>query len=390
MMESRKIVCIVAAVVLSSMGCTKALNPAQSEQAVRKEASVSKRAFGQTPAGENVDVFTLTNAQGIEARIITYGGILVSLRVPDKNGTSGDIALGYNNIDGYLKVTPYFGAIIGRYGNRIAKGKFTLDGKTYTLPTNDGPNHLHGGVKGFDKVMWMGESFTNADSAGVILTHDSPEGDEGYPGLLKAEVTYTLNDKNQLTIDYLATTDKATPVNLTHHTYFNLAGEGKRDILDHRLMINADRYTPIDTTSIPTGELASVEGTPFDFRTPTTIGARIDEDNSQLKNAKGYDHNFVLNRQGEGLVLAAKVMDPGTGRVLEVSTTEPGIQFYSGNYLDGSITGKSGQPYPRRSAFCLEPQHYPDSPNHPNFPSTVLKPGEEYRSKTVFTFSVMK
>jgi aldose 1-epimerase len=351
---------------------------------------VTQGAFGRTPAGENVDVFTLTNAQGLEARVITYGGIVISLRVPDKNGAMGDIALGYNNLDGYLKATPYFGAIIGRYGNRIAKGRFVLDGKTYTLATNDGPNHLHGGVKGFDKVMWKGQSVKNADGVGVILTYDSPDGDEGYPGALKAQVTYTLNDKNELAIDYLATTDKATPVNLTHHTYFNLAGEGKRDILEHRLMINADRYTPIDATSIPTGELAPVDGTPFDFRNATTIGSRIDQDNVQLKNGKGYDHNYILNRQGDGLVRAARVVDPSTGRVLEVATTEPGIQFYSGNYLDGSITGKSGQPYQRRSAFCLEPQHFPDSPNHPDFPSTILKPGEEYRSKTVFTFGVDK
>jgi aldose 1-epimerase len=351
---------------------------------------VSQAAFGRTPAGENVDVFTLTNAQGLEARIITYGGIVISLRVPDKNGTMGDIALGYNNLDGYLKATPYFGAIIGRYGNRIAKGRFSLDGKTYTLATNDGPNHLHGGARGFDKVMWKGQSFRNADGVGVILTYDSPDGDQGYPGLLKTQVTYTLNDKNELAIDYLATTDKAAPVNLTHHTYFNLAGEGKRDILDHQLMINADRYTPIDATSIPTGELAPVEGTPFDFRQPTAIGLRIDQDNEQLKNGKGYDHNYVLNRQGEGLVRAARVVDASTGRVLEVATTEPGIQFYSGNYLDGSITGKSGEPYQRRSAFCLEPQHFPDSPNHPTFPSTILKPGEEYRSKTVFTFGIDK
>jgi len=388
MMDSPKSMLTIFTVLLMAVvfGCGNETKP-QEPATPKKEATVSEAAFGQTPGGENVRVFTLTNAQGLEARIMTYGGIVTSLRVPDRTGKLDDIALGYNSLDGYLKSTPYFGAIIGRYGNRIAKGRFTLAGKTYTLATNDGANHLHGGVKGFDKVVWKGESFKNADGAGVVLTYDSPDGDEGYPGALKAKVTYTLNDKNELVVDYLATTDKATPVNLTHHTYFNLAGEGKRDILDHQLMINADRYTPIDATSIPTGELASVEGTPFDFRTATAIGARIDQDNAQLKNGKGYDHNFVLTRQGDGLVRAARVVEPTTGRVLEVSTTEPGIQFYSGNFLDGSITGKSVQAYQRRSGFCLEPQHFPDSPNHSTFPSTALKPGEEYRSKTVFTFS---
>ncbi len=355
-----------------------------------REATVSRAAFAKTPDGEDVDVFTLTNAPGLEARIISYGGIVISLRVPDRDGKFDDIALGYNNLDGYLKSTPYFGAIIGRYGNRIAKGQFTLDGSLYKLATNNGPNHLHGGVKGFDKVVWKGEPFKNAEGVGVVLTRDSPDGEEGYPGTLKSRVTYTLNDKNELAVDYLASTDKPTVINLTHHTYFNLAGEGKRDVLDHQMMINADRYTPIDATSIPTGTLESVEGTPFDFRNPTAIGSRINQNDPQLVNGKGYDHNFVINRQGNGLVRAARVVEPSTGRVLEVSTTEPGIQFYSGNFLDGTITGKSGKPYLQRFGFCLEPQHFPDSPNHSTFPSAILRPGEEYRSRTVFAFGVAK
>jgi aldose 1-epimerase len=380
----------VAAVLLIAFGCARdgeTTKPA--EKPSLKEATVSKAVFGKTPDGQDVDVFTLTNAQGIEARIITYGGILISLRVPDRAGKLDDIVLGYNDLGGYLKSTPYFGAIIGRYGNRIAKGRFTLDGKSYTLATNDGPNHLHGGIKGFDKVVWKGESSKSPDGVTVTFSHDSPDGDEGYPGTLKTQVTYSLNNSNELAIEYQATTDKPTIVNLTHHSYFNLAGEGKRDILDHQIMINADRYTPIDATSIPLGDLAEVEGTPFDFRKPQPIGSRINQDNSQLKNGKGYDHNFVLNRQNDGLALAARVVEPASGRTLEVSTTEPGIQFYSGNFLDGSITGKSGQPYKERFGFCLEPQHFPDSPNHAAFPSTILKPGTEYRSRTVFAFGNM-
>jgi len=389
---ARQTISLIATVLLlTALGCAIGSNPpAPADTPSRKEAMVSQASFAKTPDGENVDVFKLTNAQGLEARIINYGGIVISLRVPDRDGRLDDIALGYDNLDDYLKSSPYFGAIIGRYGNRIARGRFTLDGKTYKLATNNGPNHLHGGVKGFDKVVWKAESFKNADSAGVIFTHDSRDGDEGYPGTLKARVTYALNDRNELVIDYLVTTDKATPVNLTHHTYFNLAGEGKRDILDHQMMINADRYIPIDPTSIPTGVLASVEGTPFDFRNPMPIGSRINQSDPQLTNGKGYDHTFVLNRQGEGLVRAARVVEPTTGRILEVSTTEPGVQFYTGNFLDGSITGKSGQAYKQRFGFCLEPQHFPDSPNRPNFPTTILKPGEESRSKTVFAFSVVR
>jgi aldose 1-epimerase len=351
---------------------------------------VTKKAFGTTRDGKSVELYTLTNAHGIEVRAITYGGIIISLRVPDKNGQFDDVALGFANLNGYLTPPPYFGAIIGRYGNRIAKGRFSLDGKEYALATNDGPNHLHGGVKGFDKVVWQAESFQSKDGVGVVFTYTSPDGEEGYPGNLKAKVTYTLTDQDELIFDYQATTDKATPVNLTQHTYFNLAGDGKRDILGHELMLNADHFTPIDKTLIPTGEVRSVKGTPFDFTTPTAIGARINEKDEQLIFGHGYDHNFVLNRKGNGLSLAARVYEPTTGRVLEVYTTEPAVQFYSGNFLDGTLTGKQGHVYKQRYGFCLETQHFPDSPNKPNFPSTILRPGQTYHSRTVFKFSVEK
>lgn len=347
---------------------------------------VSREPFGQLPDGRAVERFTITNANGLEIRAITYGGIITSIRVPDRAGTLGDVVLGFDTLDGYLTDHPFFGAIIGRYGNRIAKGQFTLNGRTYSLATNNGPNSLHGGNKGFDKVLWDAQPLP--DGNGVAFTRTSPDGEEGYPGNLKVRVTYTLTDKNELVVEYHATTDKATPVNLTQHSYFNLAGEGSGDILGHRLMLNADRYTPVDATLIPTGELAPVEGTPFDFRTPTTIGARIDQSNAQLKNGQGYDHNWVLTRKGPGLELAARVSEPKSGRTLEITTTEPGIQFYSGNFLDGKIKGKSGHVYAHRTGFCLETQHFPDSPNHPNFPSTILQPGREYSTKTVFRFDV--
>jgi aldose 1-epimerase len=346
--------------------------------------------FGTTPEGEMVDVYTLKNAAGMEVRAITYGGIIASLRVPDREGKFEDVALGFDNLEGYIKNPPFLGAIIGRYGNRIAKGRFTLDGKTYTLAINNKPNHLHGGNKGFDKVVWKAESFKKDDTVGVVFTHTSPDGDEGYPGALSMRVTYTLTTNNALEVDYEATTDKATPVNLTQHTYFNLAGDGSRDVLDHVVTIHAGRYTPVDSSLIPTGELASVEGTPFDFRMPTAIGARIGANDTQIRYGNGYDHNFVIDRSAEGLVPAARVEEPATGRVLEVSTTEPGMQFYTGNFLDGTLTGKSGHVYKQRMGFCLETQHFPDSPNKPAFPSTVLRPGETYRSKTVFAFSVSK
>ena len=302
------------------------------------------------------------------------------------------MALGFDDLDGYLKASPYFGAVVGRYANRIAKGRFTLDGKTYTLPVNNGPNTLHGGVTGFDKVVWEAEPFRHGDSVGVTLAYTSRDGDQGFPGTLPARVTYTLTPADELIVDYLATTDKATPVNLSQHTYFNLAGEGDGDILGHVLAINAARYTPVDATLIPTGDVADLAGTPFDFRTPTAIGARIDKQDPQLQNGRGYDHNFVLDRSspGGGLIVAARVVEPASGRTLQISTTEPGLQFYSGNFLDGTIRGKGGHVYPLRSGFCLETQHFPDSPNHANFPSTILRPGEEYRSRTVFAFGVSR
>jgi aldose 1-epimerase len=357
------------------------------DTAPAKGATVTRAAFGTTADGKAVDLFTLTNPAGIEARIITLGGTIVSLKVPDRAGRFEDIVLGFDAVDGYETRSPYFGAIIGRYANRIAAGRFTLDGKPYQLARNNGPNHLHGGVKGFDKVLWQGAEAGAADSAGVVFTYTSPDGEEGYPGSVAARVTYTLTSRNELIVEYQATSDKPTPLNMTHHSYFNLSGDGTRDVLDHLVTISADEYTPIDPTGIPAGPIASVGGTPFDFRTPAAIGARIGEAHEQLKNGMGYDHNYVLKRAGAGLVQAARVVEPSTGRVLEISTTEPGIQFYTGNFLDGSIMGKSGRVYKHRFGFCLEPQHYPDSPNRPEFPSTILRPGETYTSKTVFAFS---
>jgi aldose 1-epimerase len=348
-------------------------------------AGVTRASFGAI-SGQPVDIFTLRNANGIEIKATNYGGIITSIVVPDRNGRPGDIVLGFDDLQAYVKDSPYFGAIVGRYGNRIAKGHFTLDGHTYTLAVNNGPNHLHGGLKGFDKVIWHAEPL--AGSTGLVLSRRSPDGEEGYPGNLDVRVTYRLTDDNRLVIDYHATTDKATPVNLTQHSYFNLAGEG--DVLGHELTIDADRYTPVDANLIPTGELAPVEGTPFDFRKSTAIGARIDTPNLQLKNAGGYDHNWVLNRKGTGLQLAARVVEPKTGRTLEVSTTQPGLQFYSGNFLDGTLKGKGGRVYVKHAGLCLETQHFPDSPNHPDFPSTILRPGEQYDTQTVFRFGVQK
>jgi aldose 1-epimerase len=356
-------------------------------------AAVTRAPFGRMPDGTQVDLFTLTNSNGVEIRTIPYGAIIVSVRVPDRNGTLDDVVLGFDTLDGYLGNHPHFGTVVGRYGNRIAKGRFTIDGKMFQLATNNGPNHLHGGVKGFDKLLWHAEPLERVGNVGVAYTLTSPDGDEGYPGTVKARVTYTLRPSNELAIDYEASTDQATPINLTQHSYFNLAGDGGGDILGHELTIDADRFTPVDEGLIPTGELARVEGTPFDFRKSTPIGARINNDDTQLRYGKGYDHNWVLNRadpQGAGLAHAARLVDPKTGRTLDVSTTQPGVQFYTGNFLDGTIHGKSGRVYRQRHGLCLETQHFPDSPNHPSFPPTIVRPGDRYRSQTIFAFGVTK
>jgi len=351
--------------------------------------TVTSEPFGRMPDGTQVNVYTMRNAHGIAVRAMDYGGIILSLRTPGRDGQLGDIVLGHDSLAGYLDETPYFGAIVGRYANRIANGRFALDGTTYQLATNNGPNHLHGGIQGFDKIVWSGEPFEEGDSAGVRFTYRSVDGEEGYPGTLDVTVTYTLTADDALVIDYHAVTDAATPVNLSQHSYFNLVGDASRDILDHRLIIYAGRYTPVDSTLIPRGDIDATGGTPFDFTLPTAIGERIDADNEQLRYAGGYDHNFVLNRTVPGtMVHAAEVMDPSSGRTLDVWTTEPGFQFYAGNFLDGSITGKGGQVYHHRYGFCIETQHFPDSPNHPEFPSTILRPGEEYRSTTVWRFGV--
>lgn len=347
---------------------------------------IKKQPFGVTATRETVELYTLTNSNGMEARIMTYGGAVVSLTVPDRQGKLGDVVLGYETLDGYLKNSPYFGAIIGRYGNRIGKGSFSLNGKQYTLPKNNGENTLHGGIKGFDKVVWKAQEVKGKESVGLSLTYLSKDGEEGFPGNLSATVVYTLTDNNELKIEYSARTDKATVVNLTNHSYFNLAGEGS--ILNHALMINANKFTPVGSGLIPTGELRGVKGTPMDFIEPTVIGARIDQQDDQLIFGKGYDHNWVLNNTTGGLALAARVYEPGSGRVMEITTTEPGLQFYSGNFLDGSITGKGAAVYKYRYGLCLETQHFPDSPNKPGFASTVLKPGQRYRSTTIYKFSV--
>src|SRR5262252_9415327 len=355
--------------------------------------TVTQSSFGTMPDGTGVDLFTMTNAHGLEVRVITYGAAIASIRTPDRRGRLDDIVTGFDSLDLYLTRSRYFGAVVGRYANRIANARFTLDGHLYELAANNGANHLHGGRRGCDKVAWTATPFDRDGNVGVVLTYVSVDGEEGYPGALNVSVTYTLTSHDELIVDYAATTDKATPINLSNHTYFNLAGDGQGTILDHRLTIDADRYTPTDDTQIPTGELAPVAGTPFDFRTPTPIGARIDADDEQIRRGKGYDHNFVLNGWGAGAANdrphhAARLVDPASGRTQDAATTEPGLQFYSGNNLDGSAVGKRGHVYARRSSLCLETQHFPDSPSHANFPSTILRPGERYRSRTVFSFGV--
>ncbi len=352
--------------------------------------SITAESFGEMPDGTAVDLYALRNAGGCEVRITNYGGIVVSLTVPDREGKLDDVVLGFETLGQYLAGSPYFGALIGRYGNRIGAARFTLDGVEYTLAANDAANSLHGGDRGFDKVLWQAKAIESEKEDSLELTYLSADGEEGYPGNLSVTVVYTWTGDNELRIDYTATTDRKTVLNLTHHSYFNLAGAGAGDNLAHEMLINADRFTPVDAYLIPTGELRGVAGTPMDFRQPTAIGERIDADDEQLALAGGYDHNWVLNGADGSPAPAARVHEPTTGRIMEVLTTEPGIQFYAGNFLDGSQVGKGGRAYPYRSAFCLETQHFPDSPNRPEFPSTVLGPGETYRQTTVYRFSARR
>lgn len=377
--------CKIAYIIVLAL-TTGGLLFAQAKSA-KHESGVQQQEFG-TYEGRPVNLYTLKNSHGVEVQAMNYGGIIVAIRVPDRKGQFADVVLGHDKLEGYIPNPPYLGAIVGRYANRIANGQFTLDGKTYNLPKNDGPNTLHGGTtRTFNQVVWDAEPL--AGKNGVAFSYLSKDGDDGFPGNLKVKVTYTLTDGNALLIDYEATTDQATPINVSQHSYFNLKGEGNGDILDHVVMINADRFTPVDKNLIPTGELRPVKGTPMDFTTPTRIGARIEDKYEQLQLGHGYDHNYVLNEKPKqnDLVLAARVTEPTSGRTLEVWTTQPGVQFYTGNFLDGSVTGKEGHVYKRRYGFCLETQHFPDSPNHPKFPNTILRPGETFHQKAVFKFS---
>lgn len=371
-----------AAVVSAAVGALLIAGCA-SKSCCKMKSTATAVPFG-TADGKSISLYTLKNAKGAEAKIMNYGGLVQSLKMPDRNGKFEDIVLGYDDLAGYLKETPYFGALVGRYGNRIGGAKFTLDGKTYTLAANNGPNSLHGGIKGFDKVVW---DVVKATGNSLELHYLSKDGEEGFPGNLSVTATYTLTDDNELKLTYRATTDKATVLNLTHHSYFNLRGQGNGDILGHEVYINADKTTPVDSTLITTGEFADVTGTPFDFRKPTAIGARIDDPNTVLQYGPGYDHNWVINKPLGQYGLSARVYEPTTGRVMEVFSDEPGLQFYAGNFLDGTITGKGGKVYQRRNAFCMEPQHYPDSPNKANFPSVVLRPGQTFKNTIVYKFS---
>ena len=355
---------------------------------VEVKQTMDKKLFGKLADGSEVYIYTLANKSGMEAKIINYGAAVVSLTAPDKNGKLADVVLGYDSLDGYVNDKSYFGAIVGRYGNRIADGKFKLDGKEYQLTINDGANHLHGGLKGYNKVLWNEtEIAKTGDGASLTLSYDSKDGEQGYPGNLKLTVKYTLTNNNELKIEYNAVTDKPTVLNPTHHSYFNLTGDPEKTILDHELMIDADNTTPVAKGLIPTGKFASVANTPMDFRKPTKIGARIDENYDQLKLGLGYDHNWVLNKHQESLPKVLSVYEPVSGRVMEMYTDQPGVQFYSGNFLDGTVKGKNGIMYKHRTGFCLEAQHYPDSPNHPEFPSTKLEPGQVYKQTTIYKFS---
>ena len=377
----------VAIVAASALGATSMLAPAvHAAPMAMRSVAITQAPFGTLSNGKIATLYTLRNARGSQVQITNYGGIVTAIRVPDKNGVRGDVVLGFDTLQGYVDKSPYFGALVGRYANRIAKGKFTLDGKTYKLATNNGVNHLHGGVKGFDKQLWDAKPMMLASGPALELTLFSPSGENGYPGNVNVRVRYTWQNDDELRISYRAVTDAPTLLNMTNHSYFNLRGAGLSTILDHQVKINADRYTPIDSTSIPLGPLDRVAGTPFDFRSFHSIGERIGEDDTQLKNGQGYDHNFVLRNQTGQLKLGATVREPISGRELRVYTTEPGVQLYTGNFLDG-IKGKYGRVYPRRSGFCLEAQHYPDAPNHPSYPTTTLRPGQTYRQTTVFRFS---
>ncbi len=368
-----------ALIVTFSLGAAMTANAA---------TRIERKPFGKTPAGEAVELFTFTRAGAPTITITNLGGHIVSILAADRSGRSADVTLGYRDFAGYLGDKDYFGSLVGRYANRIAKGRFTLDGKAYALAVNNGPNSLHGGPTGFQKRVWSPKVVSGPDGDALELTYVSKDGEEGYPGTLTAKVVYSLRADGGLAIDYTATTDAPTIVNLTNHAYFNLAGEGEGTILGHEMQIEADATTPVDATLIPTGERRAVEGTPFDFRKPVAIGARIDAADEQLKAGGGYDHNYVLRGAKGELRLAARVVEPKSGRVLEVLTTEPGLQFYSGNFLDGKVIGKSGKPYVRRGAFCLEAQHFPDSPNQPAFPPVVLRPGQTYRQTTVYRVTV--
>ena len=382
---------VVLGAFLCSCECLRSVNDDGTSGSTQKgNAMISHEPFGEVN-GEEVTLYTLTNENGMTARIMDYGAVVQSLVVPDSKGNMEDVVLGFDNLDQYVEKSPYFGAVVGRYANRIANGKFTLDGKTYELPINNKPGgmpcSLHGGNKGFDSVVWDAEKVEAEDAAGVELHYLSEDGEQGYPGNLKVTVTYWLTNDDELRVEYKATTDKATPINLSNHSYFNLAGEGDGKILDHKLTLNASHFTPVNKGLIPTGEIAPVEGTPFDFTEPHKIGARIDADHKQIELGGGYDHNFVLDHEKGELGLAARVVEPDSGRVMKVYTDQPGVQFYTGNFLDGSLVGKTGEKYVKRGAFCLETQHYPDSPNHPDFPSTILRPDEKFESTTVFKFS---
>lgn len=382
--------CLLTGLLALSFACTNPTTTDRAEQETtqKNNLEISRADFGSLNDGTPVDLFTLKNSNGLETKITNFGGIITSLRIPDRDGRVEEVVLGYDSLSGYLQDgVPYFGAIIGRFGNRIAAGKFSLDGQEYTLAVNSGTNQLHGGLKGFDKVVWQAEEFQNDDAVGVKLAYVSKDMEEGYPGTLTTEVIYTLNNDNELIIDYKASTDKTTVVNLTNHSYFNFSGNVKSNVLEHKLMINGDSFVPVDQNLIPIGELHPVEGTPLDFREPTKVGKNINAGHEQLVLAGGYDHTWVLGEPGQ-LKLAATLHEPANGRFMEVFTTEPGVQFYAGNFLGGGLKRRDGEAFQKREGLCLETQHFPDSPNQPQFPSTELKPGETYQSQTIHRFSV--